>query len=195
MPPPPQLQLKKLEKTFDSKTVIFKQGGEGTDLYIMVRGSVSVLIGIKKVAEIKEPGSYFGEMGPLLGTPRTATIVTNEVSTFMIIPAKNLGLIVNEAGIKLAKILAQRVSDTTQKLIKAQDEKNELDLRNRSDYQKLVKVMACVKEQSKLPQVGSLLDYSRRMSGLSTGGYPPVMDEMHMDDYLKKAVSQYQHKV
>lgn len=188
-------QLKKLEKTFDSKTVIFKEGGEGTALYIMVRGSVSVLIGVKKVAEISDPGSYFGEMSPLLGKPRTATIVTNEVSTFMIIPAQVLGQLVNEMGIKLAKVLAGRVDQTTQNFIKIQDEKNDLEMRCRNDYQKLAKVISCVYQQSKLPQVKSLVDYASRMSFLATGGYAPELDEMHMDDFLKKAVKQFKYKV
>ena len=188
------VQLKKLEKTFDSKTVIFKEGGEGTSLYIMVKGSVSVLIGVKKVAEIKEPGSYFGEMSPLLGKPRTATIVTNEVSTFMIIPANLLDKLVNDMGMKLAKVLAYRVDQTTQNYIKAQDAKNELDLRCRNDYQKLVKVISCIYQQSKLPQVKSLLDYSQRVSFLATGGYAPEIDEMHMDDYLKKTIKQFKFK-
>lgn len=188
------LQLKKLEKTFDAKTVIFKEGGEGTTLYIMVKGSVSVLIGVKKVAEISEAGSYFGEMSPLLGKPRTATIVTNEVSTFMIIPAEILCKLVNDMGMKLSKVLAGRVDQTTQNYIKAQDEKNELDMRCRNDYQKLVKVINCVYQQSKLPQVKSLLDYSNKMSFLATGGYAPNLDEMHMDDFLKKAVKQFKYK-
>lgn len=190
-----QLQLKKFEKTFDNKTVIFKQGGDGTDLYVMVKGSVSVLVGIKKVAEIREPGTYFGEMSMLLGQPRSATIVTNEVSTFLIIPPQSLGAIINEAGLKLAKTLAQRIKDTTDKLVKSQDEKTTMDLRYRSEYQKLVKVVACVQMQSKLPQVKSLLDYSKKASTLATGGAPPVLDDMHMDDFLKKAVAQFKNKV
>lgn len=189
------LQLKKFEKTFDSKTVIFKEGGEGTTLYILVKGSVSVLIGIKKVAEISEPGTYFGEMSPLLSVPRTATIVTNEVSTFMVIPAQALGALINDMGIKLAKVLAQRVSDTTQKLVAMTDEKKDLDMRCREEYQKLVKVIGCAAQQSKLPQIKSLHEYSKKASFMSTGGYKPQLDEMHMDDFLKKAVRQFKHKV
>lgn len=189
------LKLKQYQKTFDSKTVIFKEGGEGTDLYILIKGSVSVLKGVKKVAEIAAAGSYFGEMSPLLGTPRSATIVTNEVSTFMIIPAKSLSVLINDAGLKLAKLLAGRVGETTQKLVKAQDDKNELDLRCRGDYQKLVKVIACIYMQSKLPQLKSLLDYSKKMSGLATGGYVPQWDEMHMDEYIKKSSEMFWNKV
>lgn len=189
------LKLKKFEKTFPAKTVIFKEGNEGTELYIMVKGSVSVLKGIKKVAEIKDKGTYFGEMSPLLGAPRSATIVTNEPSTFMIIPAKVLQAMINDMGWKLANLLAQRVADTTQKLVAAQDEKNDQDMRARNDYQKLCKVIDCVAAQSKLPQVKSLAQYARKMSYLATGGYTPTLDEMHMDDFLKKAVSMFRDKV
>ena len=188
------LQLKKFEKTFDSKTVIFKEGGEGTTLYIMVRGSVSVLKGIKKVAEISEPGTYFGEMSPLLGIPRTATILTNEVSTFMVIPAGALGTLINDMGMKLAKVLAERIDATTKSLVAVQDEKNDIDLKSRTEYQKLVKVINCASQQSKLPQMKSLYEYSKKMSYLAAGGRAPQLDEMHMDDFLKKAVRTFKHK-
>jgi CRP-like cAMP-binding protein len=189
------LQLKKFEKTFDSKTVIFKEGGEGTTLYIMVKGSVSVLKGIKKVAELSEPGTYFGEMAPLLGEPRTATIVTNEISTFMVIPSQALGSLINEMGMKLATVLAGRVQKTTNQLVQAQDEKRDLDNKCRTEYQKLVKVIGCASLQSKLPQMKSLHDYAKKCSFLATGGYPPQLDELHMDDFLKKAVQANKHKV
>jgi len=190
-----KLQLKKFEKTFDKKTVIFKEGGEGTALYIMVKGSVSVLIGVKKVAEISEPGSYFGEMSPLLGKPRTATILTNEVSTFMVIPSQAMPVLINDMGLRLSKILAERVDKTTQDLVAAQDEKNELDLKTRGEYQKLVKVINCLAQQTKLPQIKELFEYSKKMSYLATGGYEPQLDEMHMGGTIKKAVTTFKHKV
>lgn len=187
-------QLRKFEKTFDKKTVIFKEGGEGTTLYILVKGSISVLKGIKKVAEINEPGTFFGEMSPLLGKARTATIITNEISTFMVIPAQAMGTLINDMGMKLSKVLAERLDTTTMDLIGARDEKNDLDLRCRSEYQKLVKVISCVYQQSKLPAVKCLLDYSKKMSFMASGGKMPHLDEMHMDAFLKKAVSQFKHK-
>jgi signal-transduction protein with cAMP-binding, CBS, and nucleotidyltransferase domain len=189
------LQLKKFEKTFDNKTVIFKEGGEGTTLYIMVKGSVSVLKGIKKVAEISEPGTWFGEMAPLLGEPRTATILTNEVSTFMVIPSQALGTLVNDMGMKLATVLASRIQNTTNQLVAAQDEKKDLDNKCRTEYQKLVKIIGCASLQSKLPQMKSLHEYAKKSSFLATGGYPPQLDELHMDDFLKKAVQSNKHKV
>lgn len=190
-----KLQLKKFEKTFDRKTVIFKEGGEGTTLYIMVKGSVAVLKGVKKVAEISEPGTYFGEMSPLLGKPRTATILTNEVSTFMVIPAQAMGTLINDMGMKLAKVLAQRIDETTEKFVSIQDEKNELDLKARGEYQKLIKVINCLSQQTKLPQIKSLLEYSKKMSYLATGGFDPQLDEMHMDATIKKAFNAFKHKV
>jgi CRP-like cAMP-binding protein len=189
------LQLKKFEKTFDTKTVIFKEGGEGTTLYILVKGSISVLKGVKKVAEINEMGTFFGEMSPLMGAPRTATIVTNEVSTFMVIPSQAIGALINDMGMKLAKALAERLASTTDQMVAAKDEKRDFDLRCRGEYQKLMKVIGCASEKSRLPQIKSLYDYSRKASFLATGGPSPQLDEMHMDDFIKKAVREYKHKV
>ena len=162
---------------------------------MLVKGSVSVLKGIKKVADISEAGTFFGEMSPLLGVPRTATIVTNEVSTFMVIPSQSLNTLINDMGLKLSKVLAQRVANTTSQLVESRDEKSALELRCRGDYQKLVKVIGCAMEQSKLPQMKSLYDYAKKASFLATGGYAPQVDDMHMDDFLKKALNQFKHKV
>lgn len=189
-----KLQLKKFEKTFDKKTVIFKEGGEGTTLYILVKGSVAVLKGVKKVVDIAEPGTYFGEMSPLLGKPRTATIITNEVSTFMVIPSQAMGTLINDMGMKLAKVLAERIDNTTQQLVAAQDEKNDADLKARTEYQKLVKVINCMSMQTKLPQMKELYEYSKKMSYLATGGNTPMLDEMHMSPNIKKAVNAFKHK-
>jgi CRP-like cAMP-binding protein len=187
------LQLKNFEKTFDRKTIIFKEGGEGKTLYILMKGSVSVLKGVKKVAEISESGTFFGEMSPLLGTTRTATIITNEVSTFTVIPSQALNTLINDMGIKLSKVLAERLADTTNKMVSAKDENRNLEMRCRSDYQKLVKIIACASEKSKLPQIKSLYEYSKKASFLAKGGADVQIDEMYMDDFIKKSFREYQY--
>lgn len=189
------LQLKKFEKTFDNKTVIFKEGGEGDTLYILTKGSVSVLKGIKKVAEIDQPGTFIGDMSPLLGVPRTATIVTNEVTALIVIPSSVLGTLVNDMGLKLSQVIAERLQKTTTDWVTAQNEKKDLDTNCRAEYQKLMKIIGCVYEQFKIPQIKSLYDYSRKASFLATGGYAPQIDEMHMDDNIKKAFRNFKHKV
>ena len=57
--------------------VIFEQGSRGELVYVIETGRVEILRrrsdgGVEQLAELG-PGEYFGELGPLLGFPRSAT--------------------------------------------------------------------------------------------------------------------------
>ena len=55
---------------------IIQEGNKDKDFFKLVRGKVAVLRGGKKIAEITEPGEYFGEMASILNEVRTASIVS-----------------------------------------------------------------------------------------------------------------------
>ena len=56
--------------------VIHEEEPNDGSIYILEAGHLGVFKGGYKVSEIREPGAMFGEMAPILGTPRTATIKT-----------------------------------------------------------------------------------------------------------------------
>ncbi|MCK5231183.1 MAG: cyclic nucleotide-binding domain-containing protein, partial [Desulfobulbaceae bacterium] len=64
---------KKYLVEFCSGDVIFLEGDETTDLYILISGKVILVKGTMKISEISEPGSIFGEMAYLLNERRSAT--------------------------------------------------------------------------------------------------------------------------
>jgi putative ABC transport system ATP-binding protein len=57
--------------------VLFEQGSRGELIYVVERGEVEILRvhgdGSTELLGLRGPGSYFGEMGPLCGLPRSAT--------------------------------------------------------------------------------------------------------------------------
>ncbi|CAD8113940.1 unnamed protein product [Paramecium primaurelia] len=81
-------------QTFQPNSCIFKQGDEGDKFYVILNGSVRVLIDqattlkdvmIKKeVAQLKK-GEFFGEMALQFNLKRTATIITNEITDLIIL--------------------------------------------------------------------------------------------------------------
>ncbi|CAD8126891.1 unnamed protein product [Paramecium sonneborni] len=81
-------------QTFEPNSWIFKQGDEGDKFYVILNGSVRVLIDqattltdvmIKKeVAQLKK-GEFFGEMALQFNLKRTATIITNEITDLIIL--------------------------------------------------------------------------------------------------------------
>lgn len=71
---PPYLVNPDVEEYMDGD-VIIQEGNKDRDFFRLVRGKVAVLRSGKKIAEITEPGEFFGEMATILDGPRTATVV------------------------------------------------------------------------------------------------------------------------
>jgi len=62
---------------YEDGDVIIQEGNKDDDnFYKIVRGKVAVLKKGKKIAEITEPGEYFGEMSCILGERRYASVVS-----------------------------------------------------------------------------------------------------------------------
>ena len=64
--------------------VLFKQGDAGDAIYLLVSGQMLIRLGAPpqddRILATLEPGAIFGEMGPLVNTPRTATAITSAES-------------------------------------------------------------------------------------------------------------------
>ncbi len=55
--------------------VIIREGNTDVDFYKLVRGALAVVKDGKKIAEITQPGDFFGEMAAISGEPRSASIM------------------------------------------------------------------------------------------------------------------------
>jgi CRP/FNR family cyclic AMP-dependent transcriptional regulator len=127
--------LKKIEKLFTEVRakkgeVIFREGREGDELYIIRRGSVR----IEKNTLQNEPYTvvklgaeqhvFFGEIGLLLNDTRSATVIAEENSTFLVTNRKKflefgeqepfVALLITR---QIAQILAQRLRKTNQDVV------------------------------------------------------------------------------
>ncbi len=101
---------------FKAGTRIFNQGEKGTDIYILKRGALSVIVDDQIVDHIHTPNTIIGEMAYFLGLKRTASIEAIEDSDCMIITGEYLNETVLEnpkIGIELLKILSERLVKTT----------------------------------------------------------------------------------
>ena len=108
------------EKIFAPGETLFEEKDEGTDLYVLLKGSLRVLKRGKLIAVIDEPGTYFGEMSVLLGIPRTATVVAAEESLLLVVPQDHLDDFFGTTphlALRIARGLAERLARTTHDLV------------------------------------------------------------------------------
>ena len=85
-------------------TEIVKEGEIGHEFYLILRGSATVRRNGRKVASLG-PGSYFGEMSLLDKGPRSATVVTDEASSLVVLGQREFGAVLDQVPAVAHKLL------------------------------------------------------------------------------------------
>lgn len=101
--------------------VIIQEGNKDRDFFKLVRGKVAVLRGSKKIAEISEPGEYFGEMSTISDEPRFASIVSSGRCTIKRYPGDKLMELIEkypDVSRHLFKTLVGRLQKTDRIVVK-----------------------------------------------------------------------------
>ena len=111
---PPYLVNPDVEEYLDGD-VIIQEGNKDRDFFRLVRGKMAVRRTNKKIAEIAEPGEYFGEMAGILGGTRTATVVAMGRCSVKRFPGDKLWEIINkypDIAAPLFRTLTERLNKT-----------------------------------------------------------------------------------
>jgi CRP/FNR family cyclic AMP-dependent transcriptional regulator len=110
-------------RQFPKNTVIVSQGDDTDSLYVIVKGRVDVFLHNDKGKEIiintLNVGESFGELAPLGGIPRQASIITTEESTFGIISRQvfmDTLLVKPSIGMRIIDLLITRIQDLTEEV-------------------------------------------------------------------------------
>lgn len=114
--PTSPLDLPGTKKYFNIGETIIKEGEPSEGLFVLLQGKVAVYKKDLSIAEIKQRGTVFGELGMILGVPRTATIQALE-PTFVLFVRLTLEELVQQhpqLTKKILKGLADRLSTTTE---------------------------------------------------------------------------------
>ena len=80
---------------FQVGDTIVREGSQADEMYFLVRGRATVLYGEKEVLTI-EAGSYFGEIGCIMGGIRRASIKAVTVVELQALSRRNLNILLNE---------------------------------------------------------------------------------------------------
>lgn len=109
--------LARYRTIFTAGQIIFLEGDDSQDLYILVAGQIEIFKGEKKIREITAAGSVFGEVSFFLGDKRTASVKAKNSVEVICIPKEEIILFLNEfptAAREITRHLAQWLSETSQ---------------------------------------------------------------------------------
>jgi CRP-like cAMP-binding protein len=88
--------------------VLVRQGDRGHDFALLISGRARVERDGRTIATL-EDGDFFGEMSLLDGQPRSATIVTEEPSTIMVMHSRDFGFLLDNVPGLAKKMLIEVV--------------------------------------------------------------------------------------
>src|SRR5262245_57668658 len=105
------------ERILEKGDIVIQEGAGGP-LFVLIDGAVEVVKGDVQLNVVDEPGSIFGEVSALLGTPPMATVRTLERSRFFVAD-DGLAFIASrpELALAVARLLASRLTSVTSYLI------------------------------------------------------------------------------
>jgi len=105
---------------YEDKDIIIREGNTDIDFFVLVQGGVYVVKGGKKIAEIVQPGEYFGEMSAITGEPRSASIISKGRSMVKRFPGDKLTEVIEkypDVAKHLFSILAARLDSTDKRFV------------------------------------------------------------------------------
>ncbi|WP_420346701.1 Crp/Fnr family transcriptional regulator [Pelagibius sp.] len=104
---------------FDAGQHIIEQGSSGTDMFVLRSGRAAIAINGATIEEIG-PGGFFGEMGLVDGSPRSATVVALEPCEVVPVGERSFLFLVHETpyfALDVMRTMAARVRRMNEKLL------------------------------------------------------------------------------
>ncbi|MFA7384272.1 MAG: type IV-A pilus assembly ATPase PilB [Desulfurivibrionaceae bacterium] len=111
---------------YEDGDFIIRQNNNDVDFFKLVTGAVSVVKDGKKIAEITEPGEYFGEMSVISGEPRSASITSKGRSKIKRFPGDKLQEVIQkypDVSSHLFKTVVNRLTQANNIIVKLANER------------------------------------------------------------------------
>jgi NTE family protein len=114
-----EIETHLISKTMEEGELVFSEGDNGSNLYLIFEGQVKITIENKQGDEIQlailKNGDYFGEMALLTDTCRTATATTIKKTCFQLLSKEDFSELLKkhiEVSILLSEVLSSRLAST-----------------------------------------------------------------------------------
>ncbi len=109
------------QEHYEEGDTIIREGNQDIDFFKLIRGSLSIVKGGKKIAELTEPGEFFGEGAALSGEPRSASIISQGRSSIKRYPGKKLEEVIKkypEISDRIFRTLVSRLRKSGELIVK-----------------------------------------------------------------------------
>ncbi|MCK5507117.1 MAG: cyclic nucleotide-binding domain-containing protein, partial [Desulfobacterales bacterium] len=113
---------------YEDKDVIIREGNKDIDFFKLIQGALIVVKGRKKIAEIVQPGEYFGEMTAITGEPRSASIISKGRSIIKRFPGDKIYELIEkypDVSKHLFEIIAGRLHQADKIIVKLINERKQ----------------------------------------------------------------------
>lgn len=94
---------------------LFREGEDGTTLYVLTIGTAEVMIG-NRVVETLQPGNIIGEMALVAPAPRAASVIAVTDCEFVEVDDKRFNYLVQQTpffALKVMRVLSERLRTTS----------------------------------------------------------------------------------
>lgn len=114
--------LERFAVNYPAGTVLFREGDEGNDMYVIQSGSVEIsrIIGeVERTLAVLPPGEFFGEMAIINDRPRSATARVNEAAKLLVIDRGTFEAMLRgktEIAVRMIKTMASRLERANQQI-------------------------------------------------------------------------------
>ena len=112
---------------YEDGDVIIRQGNTDIDFFQLIQGALMVVKDGKKIAEITEPGEYFGEMSAISGVARSASILSKGRSAVKRYPGDKIMEIIEkhpQVAKHFFKTLVTRLGQANDIIVKLAESRN-----------------------------------------------------------------------
>jgi len=113
---------------YEDMDVIVREGNKDIDFFKLMQGALIVVKGGKKIAEIVQPGEYFGEMSAIIGESRSASIISKGRSIIKRFPGDKIYEVIEkhpDVAKHLFEVIATRLNQADKIIVKLIDERKQ----------------------------------------------------------------------
>jgi len=117
-----QQRFETFGKSYATGTVLFQEGDEGREMYVVHSGEIEISRRIKDrdtVVAVLGAGEFFGEMAIINNRPRSATATVRSPARLLIIDGKTFEAMLRgkvEIAVRMIKTLARRLEHANQQI-------------------------------------------------------------------------------